>query len=208
MYYEAADQTGQEVVGEVEDIAEQLQTCLSCLEAQSKSINSILIHNSECTSRCESCLDQKEVCRECQENGFESIEPQLRPCNKCIADEKKCVKFVVTCYSTDCEQKNKTALDILQSQKEDEAAEARQSNLRLTEGTPDAVHVGKCLKGSLANWWLIFDDFRVNLAMLRTIRQDYKSDTGKQLRQAIKLESVQHRDKMSTESVAEIRNLQ
>ncbi|KAJ7361973.1 hypothetical protein OS493_014624 [Desmophyllum pertusum] len=40
--------------------------------------------------------------------------------------------------------------------------------------------------------------------MLRTLRQDYKSETGKQLRQAIKLESVRHRDKMSTDSVAEI----
>ena len=201
--YEAADQTGEEVLAEVEEIAGQLQTYLSCLEAQSKSSSSILICNSGCTCRCESCFDLKEVCRECHENGIQSIEPQLRPCSKCIADEKKCVKFVITCYSTDCEQKNKTALEILQSRKEDEA-EARQSNLRLTEGTPDAVHVGKCLKGSLANWWLLVDDFRVNLAMLRTLRQDYKSDTGKQLRQAIKLESVRHRDKMSTESVAEI----
>lgn len=144
VYYEAADQTGEEVLAEVEEIAGQLQTCLSCLEAQSKSSNSILICNSGCTSRCESCFDQKEVCSECQENGVQSIGPQLRKCCKCIADEKQCVKFVITCYSTDCEQKNKTALEILQSRKEGEA-EARQSNLRLTEGTPDAVHVGKCL---------------------------------------------------------------
>lgn len=128
--YEAADQTGEEVLAEVEEIAGQLQTCLSCLEAQSKSSNSILICNSGCASRCESCFDQNEVCRECQENGVQSIEPQLRPCSKCIADEKECVKFVITCYSTDCEQKNKTALEILQSRKEDEA-EVRQSNLRL-----------------------------------------------------------------------------
>ena len=49
---------------------------------------------------------------------------------------------------------------------------------------------GQTLKGSLANWWLVVNDFRVNLAVLLTLRQDYKSDTGKQLRQAIKLESV------------------
>lgn len=140
-----------------------------------------------------------------QEHGVQSIEPQLRPCSKCIADEKKCVKFVIICYPTDCDQKNKTALEILLSRKEDEA-EARLSNLRLIEGTPDAAHVGKCPKGSLVNWWLVVDDFRVNLAMLRALRKVYKSDTGKQLRQAIKLESVRHRDKMSTESVAEICN--
>lgn len=198
VYYEAADQTGEEVLAEVEEIAGKLQTCLTCLETQAKSSNSILVYNSGCTSRCESCLHQKEVCKGCRENGFQSIEPQLRPCDKCLSDGKKCVKFVIASYSSDCEQKSKTALEILQSRKEAEE-EARQSNLRLTEGTPDAVHVGKCLKGSLANWWLVIDDFRVNLAMLRTLRQDYTSETGKQLRQAIKLESVRHRDKMSTE---------
>ena len=50
------------------------------------------------------------------------------------------------------------------SQKADES-ESLQSNIRLREGTPDAVHVGKCLKGSLANWWLVVDDYRVNLAI-------------------------------------------
>ena len=100
-------------------------------------------------------------------------------------------------------KKNKTALEIMLSQKADES-ESLQSNMRLTEGTPDAVHVGKCLKGSLAKWQLVVDDYRVNLAILCTTHQDYKSKTGEQLRQAIKLESVSHRDKMSTESVAEI----
>ena len=84
---------------------------------------------------------------------------------------------MITCYSTDYEQKNKTALEILQSRKEDEA-EARQSNLRLTEGTPDAVPVEKCLKGSLANWWLVVDDFRVQCYVLfaRTTNQILESN--------------------------------
>ena len=72
-------------------------------------------------------------------------------------------------------KENKTALEIVQSRKEDKD-EPRQLNLRLTKGTPDAVHVGKCLKGSLANWWLFIDDYRVNLALLRTLCQDYKSE--------------------------------
>ena len=71
VYYEPADQTGEEVLDEVEEISGQLQTCLSCFEAQSKSSDSILIHNFGCTSCCESCFDEKEVCRECQGNGFQ-----------------------------------------------------------------------------------------------------------------------------------------
>lgn len=38
-------------------------------------------------------------------NRVQSIESQLHPCSKCIADEKKCVKFVITCYSTDWTEK-------------------------------------------------------------------------------------------------------
>ena len=43
VYYKAADQTGEEVLAEVEEIAGHLQTCLTCLDFQSKSSNSILI---------------------------------------------------------------------------------------------------------------------------------------------------------------------
>ena len=140
------------MLAEVEEIAGHLQTCLACLEAQSKSSNSILISNCGSTSRCESCLDQGEVCHECKGNGFQTVERQLCPCDKCSSKGKKCVKFVKTSYSSDCEKKKtKTALEIMQSRKEDEA-DPRQSNLHLTEGIPDAVHVGKCLKGILANW--------------------------------------------------------
>ena len=78
-----------------------------------------------------------------------------------IYNKKHCVKFLITGYSSDCEQKNTTALEIMLSQKADES-ESLQSNIRLREGTADAVHVGKCLKGSLANWWLVVDDYHVN----------------------------------------------
>lgn len=70
---EAPDQTGEEVLAEVDEIAGQLQTCLGCLEVQSKSSNSILICNSGCTFCCESCFDQKEACRECQENNKKKV---------------------------------------------------------------------------------------------------------------------------------------
>lgn len=92
VYYEAADQSGKEVLAEVEEIARHLQTCLACLEAQSKSSNSILISNCGCTSRCV----QGEVCHKCKGNGFQTVEPQLRPCDKCSSKGKKCVKFVTT----------------------------------------------------------------------------------------------------------------
>ena len=95
VYDEAADQSGKEVLAEVEEITGHLQTCLACLEAQSKSSNSILISNCGSTSRCESCLDQGEVCHECKGNGFQTVEPQLRPCDKCSSKGKKSVKFVI-----------------------------------------------------------------------------------------------------------------
>ena len=45
VYYEAVEQSGEEVLDEVEEIAGHLQGCLARLVAQSKSSNSILISN-------------------------------------------------------------------------------------------------------------------------------------------------------------------
>ena len=41
--------------------------------------------------------------------------------------------------------------------------------MRLTEGTPDAVHVSKYLKGSLENWWVLVDDYCLNLQSLQKL---------------------------------------
>ena len=95
--YVAATQTGVEVPAELEEIAGKLQTCLTCLKAQLKSSKSILIHDSDCTSCYQSCLEQKEVCVECQEKGLESIEPQLHPCEKCLSNKKTVCQVFNNC---------------------------------------------------------------------------------------------------------------
>lgn len=78
------------------------------------------------------------------------------------------------------------------------------SNLEMTSLGPDAVHIGKCLVGSLSNWWLIVDNNRISLVMLRILRNNINSEVGKQIQKCISLDVVQSKDRQSTEAVAEV----
>eukprot|EP00794_Sanderia_malayensis_P016353 gene16353-17997_t len=75
-------------------------------------------------------------------------------------------------------------------------------NLQRLSVIPDAFHNAKSLKVAFANWWLFHSGSRINLCLLRTLRQDYYSDIGASLRKVSTLEAFRHRDRPSTNSVA------
>ena len=75
-------------------------------------------------------------------------------------------------------------------------------NLKLLRGSSDPVHVDKRIYANLANWYIIVDGFRVNLSILRNIREN--EILGKQLRSILPLSSVRHKDRMSSEAVRDI----
>ena len=56
---------------------------------------------------------------------------------------------------------------------------------------PDAVHVGKSLKCSFANWMLLLDEERACLSMLHTIR-----DSDPELKKLLPRDSVLNKDRM------------
>ncbi|CAC5379486.1 unnamed protein product [Mytilus coruscus] len=100
----------------------------------------------------------------------------------------------------DCEQKSKTAMEKII----DDKIEGRQiQELSLTGVGPDAVHIGKCIAGSLSNWWLLLDNYRINLIILRMLRQT-RTIMGNVFRENISLDSVQRKDRQATAAIAEI----
>ena len=62
---------------------------------------------------------------------------------------------------------------------------------------PEATHVAKCLKGSLANWFLYKGGERFNLSNLRTLYNDPKPEIREKMRSAVTLSAVRNRDRMS-----------
>ena len=80
--------------------------------------------------------------------------------------------------------------------------ETHDPKLKFLRGSSDPVHVDKRIYANLANWYIIVDGFRVNLSILRNIRENEIS--GKQLRSILPLSSVRHKDRMSSEAVRDI----
>ena len=62
---------------------------------------------------------------------------------------------------------------------------------------PEATHVAKCLKGSLANWFLFKGGERFNLSNLRMLYNDPTPAIWEKMRSAVTLSAVRNRDRMS-----------
>ena len=66
--------------------------------------------------------------------------------------------------------------------------ETHDAKLKFLRGSSDPVHVDKRIHANLANWYVIVGGFRVNLSILRNIRED--EILGIQLRRILPLSSV------------------
>lgn len=96
-----------------------LQSCKACLE-KTRSVKLISQCNKAiCTKKCETCLEQKQVCDECSENGQVSYSPALRACNHCLENNIQCVHLAILALSSDCEEGNKQAMKLLEQLQRD-----------------------------------------------------------------------------------------
>ena len=116
------------------------------------------------------------MCRACQADGQTHIEPQLRSCKECVQVGIKCCRLLVIAVIHDCEQKNKTALETFLALKDQGKVNPK---FLATSVGPDAIHIGKCLIGSLSNWWLTVDSYRISLVVLRILRNNRNSELGR-----------------------------
>ena len=66
---------------------------------------------------------------------------------------------------------------------------------------PEAVHLGKCLKSSFANWFLFLNGERFNLSNLRVLYNDEDDHIRRRMRKEVTLSAIRNRDRMSVESL-------
>ena len=112
---------------------------------------------------------------------------------------KKLAAFV---YTSDCEEGNKKALENISKQTEEGTIDPE---LALMVGLPDAIHVGKSLKCSFANWYILLKGQRSNLAILRTLRDNSDPETRKLFRKLLKdSEAVRNKDRMAVDPILDL----
>ena len=138
-----------------------------------------------CLSSCE--IQENVITETCCSNQEQTSDLTLiEPCQKCSVLGLQCTRIQVVVFASDCEEKNKKAMEIM---------DEKHNILPV----PEAVHTTKRLRGSFGNWWLVCQDSRINMSMLRTIRLQDDS-----LKQLIPLDAVRQKDRMDVDSCLKI----
>ena len=81
-----------------------------------------------------------------------------------------------------------------------------ESNRRCRCVFPDSVHVGKSLKCSICNWFIILNGERGRLSIMQTLRDDRNPAVRKKLRKLLKAEDMQSKDRMAVEPIIRLSN--
>ncbi len=169
-----------------------VRTCLSCLEGMPSKDHIIDLQIGRCDSSCNKCIDNKDVCQDCTDNGQVSHLPPLRRCNECCTRNIRCVRCAVLVVTSDCESGNKKAFEMIAAAKENGTLPIEFLFVCL----PDAAHVGKSTKCGLANWLLVLGHERANLAMLHSLR-----DSDALIKKVLPRDAVLNKDRMDVDSV-------
>ncbi len=170
----------------LEDIQQQVncvQTCYNCL----KGTPGVMCSDQVCKTKvCDTCIKDGEICDSCV-SEHSSIYPSLRRCDSCSSANLKCIKIAVFGNSQDCESKYKGAMKLLNEKRKPH---------ELMYPVPDTSHNGKNLKSTPANWWPVVDGYRVNIVLIRVLRE-----CSEELQAAVPLRAVRGRDRMDVEDL-------
>ncbi|KXJ09859.1 hypothetical protein AC249_AIPGENE20523 [Exaiptasia diaphana] len=139
VHYHPKSVSGAEMLSQIIAMGKTVQVCERCLNKQPAHNHIVTHETAQCNSKCESCLELKDVCQDCKEKGHLSFIPALRCCETCLEESAQCRKVAVLVVVTDCEECNKQALLHIQTMSESSKLPAE---LLLLTPLPDVVHVG------------------------------------------------------------------
>lgn len=174
-----------------------LQVCKACLERIPSDNHTVQLPPEDlCCSVCEECLQNGKVCDTCAERKQPSHIPSLRACKRCYDAGQQCVRCAVLVLTTDCEEGNKKAMELISKMQEERSIDPA---LQYLVFFPDSVHVGKSLKCSFCNWFIILGGERGCLAVVQALRDDSNPTIRKSLRRFLRADDVQNKDRMAVD---------
>ena len=197
-YHTKGGKTGEDMKELLLGQIQTLQLCKGCLERTPANELTVNFSEGVCCSSCEECLKNKEICTTCAEKNQPSHAPCLRACDRCLRDGKQCERCVILVLTTDCEEGNKKAMELIEQMQESETIDPALEYLAFF---PDSVHVGKSLKCSFCNWFILLNGERGCLSIIQTLRDDSNPAMRKKLRKILKAEDVQNKDRMAVDPI-------
>ena len=197
-YHTKGGKTGEDMKELLLGQIQTLQSCKGCLERTPANELTVNVPEGVCRSTCEECLADRDICTTCAENNQPSHSPCLRACDRCLRDGRQCERCVVLVLTTDCEEGNKKAMELIAQMQETKTIDPALEYLAFF---PDSVHVGKSLKCSFCNWFIILNGERGCLSVIQTLRDDSNPAVRKKLRKLLKAEDVQNKDRMAVDPI-------
>ena len=194
--------TGECLTEKFKTEAKLLQICENCLSRAKTDERIIIADRSICECYCDACWSQKGVCQRCKAKGQVSHYPACKACTKCLEEGKECIKVAASAFTSDCEEGSKKAMETINQQVQDGSIEPE---LALMVALPDTIHLGKSLKCSFANWFILLQKQRANLAILRTLRDDNHANTRRVIPTLLKdSDAVRNNDRMAVDPVLDL----
>lgn len=197
-YVTKTGKTGEDMLSMFTKQIESLQCCQACVENTCASELISQCNRDICNKKCEMCWEEKIVCENCHEKGQISYSPGLRACSSCLSNNIQCVHLAILALSSDCEEGNKKAMELLEQLQQDCLVDPE---LEFCIYIPDAVHVGKSCKCSFSNWFCLFNGSRMSLPVIHTLRDDSDPVIRSSLRRFLTKEDVQNKDRMAVEPI-------
>ena len=160
--------SGEETESLFSSQASHAQVCLQHLSQKLIKVDNSVIKDSDiCSYTCLQC-NENLLCDPCIAKGVVSLNQLLRPCSYCLKNEMKCIRLSVLGIRMDSESRNQVAHDRFREVK----LMGKRDRLDSWQTFPDAVHVGKRKRQSFSTWFLFVGRERINLVLLRTLRND------------------------------------
>ena len=203
-YFTKSGKKGEEMEDFFFEQTKVLQICKACLEmvrSDDKTVPPCAVD--DCMSSCRVCLDGGKPCPECPEQNQPSHIPSLRACKRCLDAGEQCIRCIVLILSTDCEEGNKKTMELIAKLQEDQHIDPTFQYLVFL---PDGVHVGKSLKCSFINWFIVLKAARSCLAVIQTLRNDNNPDVRKPFWRLLRVEDVQNKDRMAVHPILRLSN--
>ncbi|KAJ7386116.1 hypothetical protein OS493_012460 [Desmophyllum pertusum] len=119
-YLTKSGKTGEDMKDFFLEQVKILQVCKACLERIPSDNHTVQLPPEDlCCSVCEECLQNGKVCDTCAERKQPSHIPSLRACKRCYDAGQQCVRCAVLVLTTDCEEGNKKAMELISKMQEE-----------------------------------------------------------------------------------------
>lgn len=141
-----------------------------------------------CKWSCADCKTNRRVCTACKLLGHTSYHGGARACERCLDAGKVCIRCWDVLWVTDCLASQLS----LNKQLDEKWSIANTMPLPLG----DIPHAVRCVHRSCCNWWLIIDEFLVNITMLAPLLV-----VGQPLFKVVHPDVVFNPDRMSSEQL-------